>query len=442
MRAAAVLLSAAMAASALGASTGLSPPDAFITIRQGIVDPSGVARQLAVSQNGRFVAFVSRAPLVEAATRGYSNIYVLDRGTGQVTLESAPPQGCRPGQSCGAPRLSGDGRFLTFETTEDSPANEPPRGVIVLKDRRTGTMRRIGPSPSGIGSLRDAAISADGRVIVFAASAPDVVPGDDANGTGEDVYSLDVASNRIQRLSVDSAGRQPSAGASFAPAVSGDARYVAFSSTAALDGVRPPGSGRPPVDVFLRDTVTQSTKRISAKPGGGMTNGSSYAPSISGDGRYVVFVSDASDLVKGDNNRATDIFLYDTRGAVALVSRSHAGRSANGGSTQPAISADGSLIVFQSDASDLACGPRCQIADRDINLVADVFAADRATGAIWRISTGRSPWMEPSLAPAIDGAGTVIAFSSRHPCHAQDDSDDFDLFVGGVTLPPLVTAKR
>ena len=93
------------------------------------------------------------------------------------------------------------------------------------------------------------------------------------------------------------------------------------------------------------------------------------------------------------------------------------------------ISADGRVVTFQSDASDLACGRPCATAGRDINLVADVFTLDRASGVIRRVSVGRRSWMEPSIGPAVDGTGTVTAFSSRHPLDARDDRDDYDLFV-------------
>ena len=437
-------LAAVIIASALTPANALSPPPSFVTIKQGIDDPFAVARQLSFSRTGRFVAFVSRAPLVAGDARGYPSIYVLDRESGQVTLESAPPQGCWPGQACGTPRLSGDGRVLTFETSDEaSPEGAPPNGIIVIKDRRTGAMRRIGPTASRTGSMRDAAISADGRVVAFSASAADVMPGTDANGTGEDVYSLDLASNRLQRVSVDSGGHQPAAGASFAPSISGDGRYIAFSSTAPLDGTRSKTNGRPPVDVFLRDTRLQTTRRISTRPDGGMSNGSSYGAAVSADGRVVAFVSDASDLVKGDGNRASDVFVYEVGSrSITLVSRSASGRAANGASSQPAISGDGGVILFQSDASDLMCGSHCPATGRDINLVADVFAADRASGTVWRVSTGRNPWMEPSVAPAIDDTGTIVAFSSRHACDGQDEADDFDLFIGGISLPPLIAARR
>jgi Tol biopolymer transport system component len=111
------------------------------------------------------------------------------------------------------------------------------------------------------------------------------------------------------------------------------------------------------------------------------------------------------------------------------VSRNAKGVAANGPSDHPAMSSDGSVIVFQSDASDLTCGDRCSLADRDINLVADVFRYDSVSGTTRRVSQGRAPWMESSIGPSVDGSGTVIAFSSRHPLDRADDRHDYDLFV-------------
>jgi Tol biopolymer transport system component len=191
------------------------------------------------------------------------------------------------------------------------------------------------------------------------------------------------------------------------------------------------------VNVYLRDTQRGTTIRVSVASGGGLPNGSSYDASVSADGRYVAFVSDATNLVKmRDANHAPDVFVRDTLHDVTeLVSRRISGGTANGPSTQPQISADGTIVVFQSDASDLVCGARCAAADRDINLVTDIFAVDRGSGAVRRISRGSAPWMEPSVGPATDASGTVVAFSSRHPRSASDDTEDFDLFVWSPRPP-------
>lgn len=151
---------------------------------------------------------------------------------------------------------------------------------------------------------------------------------------------------------------------------------------------------------------------------------------LSGDGRYVVFVSAVADFVSGDRNRSSDIFLADMQlGSIELVSRNHSGGSGNGASRGPFVSADGRVIAFQSLASDLICSP-CSRALEDINLLWDVFVLDRQTGTMTRVSTDAAGgWMEPSTGPVLDSSGNLVAYSSRHPIDAADTLNDFDLFV-------------
>ena len=425
----------------LPAGLGGQPADAprvFLTVPQANLQgrPSD-ASEASLSATGRYVAFTSFARLAAQDTNECSDIYVLDRVTANVTIESLTPDGQASGRASSRPYLSGDGRFLIYETVIDAvDGGDSPRRTIILRDRLTGVthpLDRRGEAPAG--GSRNGAISADGRIAVFDSSSTNLVDGPDANGSGDDVYSVDIGSMTIRRVSLDAAGRQSPAGSSFDPAVSADGRYIAFSSTAPLDGNSGPSvvpRGRSQVEIYLRDTTLGLTTCISVSAGRSAPNASSYDAAISGDGRYVAFVSDATNLVRHDNNRAADVFLRDTRtGTIRLVSRGESGGSANGPSGHPAMSADGSVVTFQSDASDLACGRRCATAVRDINLVADVFTFDRASGAVRRVSTGRTPWMEASIGPAVDGTGTVIAFSSRHPLDARDDRDDYDLFVWG-----------
>jgi Tol biopolymer transport system component len=410
-------------------------PSEFLTAQQADVlalpsDPSMVAVS---ADEGRYVAFTSYARLTPADTNNYPDVYVLDVATRSVTLETLVRDERAPHDGNASPRLSGDGRLLVHETTRVADAADAVASrVIVLRDRASGTSRVIERSGEAAnGSSRNGTISVDGRTVVFASASTNLTNGPDANGSMDDVYRFDVGSATITRVSVDSAGRQPPTGSSFAPSVSADGRYVAFSSSAPLDGTLTPSNGaRPPVNIFVRDLMSSVTTRVSARPDGSMPNGSSYAAAISGDGRYIVFVSDATNLVSGDRNRAPDVFLFDAKTrATELVSRGETGGSGNGTSTQPAISTSGAVVTFQSDASDLTCARRCAPALRDINLVADVFVFDCRTRVIRRVSTGRASWMEPSLAPAVDGTGAVIAFSSRHPRDSHDEGDDYDLFV-------------
>jgi Tol biopolymer transport system component len=385
------------------------------------------------ADGGRYVAFTSYARLTPGDTNDYPDVYVLDRATRSITLETLQRDERTPHDGNASPQLSGDGRFLVYETTRVTDAPDAvARRVIVLRDRSTGACRALErPAEAANGSSRNGTISADGRTVVFASTSTNLVDGPDANGPMDDVYRFDVGSAAITRVSVDSAGRQLPTGSSFAPSVSADGRYVAFSSTAPFDGAVVPSRGaRPSVNIFVRDLMSSVTTRVSVRPDGSLPNGSSYAAAISGDGRYIAFVSDATNLVSGDRNRAPDIFLFDAKTRTTeLVSRGETGGSGNGASTQPAISTSGTVVTFQSDASDLTCARRCAPALRDINLVADVFVFDRRTREIRRVSTGRTSWMEPSLAPAVDGTGAVIAFSSRHPRDPSDEGDDYDLFV-------------
>ena len=405
---------------------------AFLTAAQGNLHAMPAdAPTVAVNANdGRYVAFTSDVPLSPADTNAYGDIYVLDRTTREVTLETPTAGGFSdPGHAW--PHLSGDGRFLVYETSGRSPG--APR-IIVLRDRWNKTSRTIErPGEPVNGSSRHGTISADGRTVVFTSAATNVVDGPDANGTGEDVYRFDVLSGTLTRVSLAADGRQLSDGSSFAPTVSADGRYVAFSSTAPLDGVAAaplPRGSRPLVNVYVRDVTQSMTRRVSARPDGALPNGSSYDAAINGDGRWVAYVSDASDLVRDDGNRAADIFLFDGKTRTTeLVSRSESGGSANGASTHPAMSTAGTVLAFQSDASDLTCSRRCPPAARDINLVADIFTFDRRTRLLRRVSTGRASWTEPSIGPALDGIGSVIAFSSRHPRDSTDEGDDYDLFV-------------
>jgi Tol biopolymer transport system component len=405
------------------------PPTAprLLTVRQA--NPRALPTDVpsvSVSADGRYVAFVSYARLVSADTDDAPDIYVLDLRSGSVARESAAP-GSRVLAGGVSPDISGDGHFLVYETSEDR-ADGRPRVVVALRDRWKGTTQVMCGGDAD-GSCDTPRISADGRTMVFASAATRLVSGPDANGAATDVYTFDRETSAIHRVSVDSQGRQPPIGASFAPAVSGDGRYVAFVSTAPLDLPQAVVSAQTPA-VYVRDTIRGVTTRISVGLRDAAPNGPSYQPSVNGDGRFVAFTSDASNLVPHDSNRAADVFLYDRDArAIQLISRGGSGDSANGRSMRPAISADGRMVAFQSDASDLTCGRRCGSARDDINLVADVFLFDRDAGGIQCLSRGRTPWMEPSIGPAIDGTGSVVAFSSRHPVDARDLYEDFDLFV-------------
>jgi len=185
-------------------------------------------------------------------------------------------------------------------------------------------------------------ISADGRYVAFASIADNLVSGD-TNGM-EDIFLRDTQAGITTRLSVDSSGMQGNDD-SASPSISADGHYVAFSS------------GYYWRNIFLRDTQMGTTALLSLDPSGKEGNWDSGWPSISADGRYVAFWSKADNLVSGDTNLYDDIFLRDTHtGITTLVSVDSNGTQENEDSYSPSISADGRYVTFVSYASNLVSG--------------------------------------------------------------------------------------
>ncbi len=374
-------------------------PESVVTVAQQDLQRSYLdASSVSLSADGRYVAFTSYAQLVPADTNDHADIYVLDRADGRVTLESL--------DASDRPSISADGRFVVFETDR----------TIVCVDREHSVRRVLarGTQPS---------ISADGRFVAFVSV--------------EGVHRLELETGVSRAISVLDSGVRPMHPASVTPSLSGDGRYVAFASsspggsTPAVLLANASGTPHTPaqVQVYVRDAETGTTVPVSA--GGRRPDGDSWAPAISADGRYVAFVSAATNLVSADRNQSPDVFVADLHdGSVQLVSRSSKSGTANGSSSHPAISADGRLVAFQSSASDLVCAAHCAADSEDINLLWDVFLFDSRTKMTACLSGDRAgSWMEPSIGPSLDAAGDVIAFSSRHPINPHDTKNDFDLFV-------------
>lgn len=399
-----------------------------------------------VSGDGRYVAFSSYARLNLADVDSLADIYVLDRTTATVTLESGLVEGRPLNSDCSQPSISADGRYVVFASVVSDDADRTLTDII-LRDRVENTTRRITTARGGglsNGWSSEPVLNANATAVVFASAASNLVADPDVNEAQPDIYRFDISSGAVDRISVDSQGVQHR-GSSMMPSVSGDGRYVAFTSTAVLvaprNGPEPKSTEGRHLLVYLRDTRTGRTTMVAgAEP----PNGGTTMPAISADGHTITFASRATNLVARDRNKSSDIFLYDVdAGGVTLVSRGTSGGTANGASFNPAISADGRFVVFQSDASDMACGRNCRPGMEDINLLPDVFVFDRVTGQISCISLDRQgTWLEESGAPAIDAAGAVVAFTSRHPISAQDTANDFDLFVRSTSSDRGESAPR
>ncbi len=263
------------------------------------------------------------------------------------------PQPVTAAMPAGAPAISADGRFVAFVSESGALVEDDHNGAadVFVRDlvaNRTVLVSRsrFGGSPAG--SSLQPSISADGQVIAFTSSAPDLVPGD-SNGT-LDVFVHDLRTGRTELVSRGSAGELADHD-SFSPSVSADGQHVAFSSLATnLD----PHDTDPSPDVYLHDRRTRRTTLISVSSGGRSGNGPSGQPSVSGDGRLVAFTSAASNLDPDDANGLADVFVRNIEGGTTeLVSRGLGGVAGAGLSSEPVISSDGRAVAFTSSADDL-----------------------------------------------------------------------------------------
>lgn len=261
--------------------------------------------------------------------------------------------------------ISADGRYVAFTSGASNlvPGDTNGRRDVFVRDNVAGTTARVSVAADGSQADADSyytAISGDGRYVAFASDASNLVP-DDTNGR-IDVFVRDIAAGTTARVSVGSDGSQAD-GHSEWPQISGDGRYVAFFSGASN---LVPDDTNWKADVFVHDNVTGSTTRVSVGSDGTQGDADSDRPSISSDGRYVAFSSNASNLVPGDTNGSTDVFVRDVVAATTTrVSVNSDGSQAEGNSRQPSISSDGRYVAFSSSASNLVVG--------DTNWAPDVF---------------------------------------------------------------------
>lgn len=311
-----------------------------------------------VSADGRFVVFESDADnLVDGDTNGMSDIFLRDRQEG-LTLRISVTSGELGVEANGnsyRPSISADGRFVVFESTANNLAAGDGNGVsdIFVRDRQNNQTERVSISTngsSGNGGSFYPCISADGRYVAFETSATNLVSG---SSYGSSVLLRDRYKRETMRISISSSGAIANDN-SYQPSISADGRFVAFTSYA--DNLVA-GDNNGSRDVFVHDRKNNITGRISVSSDGSEGDYSSYNPFISPDGRYVAFDSSADNLVVDDNNGMSDVFLRDRQeGVTVRISVSSNENEGNSDSVEPSVSADGRLIVFTSYATDLVPG--------------------------------------------------------------------------------------
>ena len=326
-----------------------------VSLGQGGIQLNGQSASPAISANGRFVAFRSMATnVVPSDTSDHDDVFVHDRLTGATEWISMAQDGGEADSSSDISAISADGRFVVFDSfaTNLVSGDTNDANDIFMRDRRTGTTRRVSGGSHGTqgngSSSYPLAISADARFVAFLSDASNLVPGD-TNDTS-DVFVHDCKTDITERVSVGRNGVQANDFSSDV-SISADGRFVAFTSFASN---LVPGDTNEDVDVFVRDRQTGTTERISLGPRDIQGNAQSAFAAISGDGRFVAFGSFATNLVTGDTNRRHDIFLRDRENRTTrLVSAGLDGAPANSFSGDPSITMHGGFVSFWSYASNL-----------------------------------------------------------------------------------------
>lgn len=325
------------------------------------------------------------------------------------------------------PILSRDGKFLSYIGSDLQ---------VHLRTIADGTDVVASRVSSGVAdaSCQLQAISDAGRYVSFSSAATNLVSSD-TNGL-EDVFLAD-AQGGIQRVSVSSAGVQANF-ESTSSAVSANGRYVAFASYASnlvASDTNGASSKEAGLDVFLRDVQTNTTTRISTDLAGGQANGASGfdGVSMSSDGRFVAFASEATNLVPGDTNGMADVFVKDVQtGAIERASVGWGAVQGDGGSGAPILTGDGRFVTFVSNAKNL--GPEV------LSAGVFVYVRDRTRNATLRASTGaklETP-SSPSFAQGISADGRNVLFASQAAGLTPDDSDgSWDVFVHDTRFASL-----
>ena len=369
----------------------------------------GTSRWPSISADGLYIAFESDATnLVTGDTNGTTDIFLNHTSSGNTTRMSRGPNNAQLLGTSSRPSMSADARYIAYVYRELAGG----RSDVVVYDRLSSNTVPASVPDGGTPADADSgnpAISGNGRYVAFTSTATNLVPSD-ASSNG-DCFLRDRLASLTTLVSCDSAG-VPGNGASDlqAPAISEDGRSVVFASSSTnLD----PADASPNVDLFLRDTVAGTTELLTVgNPGGAVAS-----PSISADGRYVAFATDAP-FDPADTNGRFDVYVRDRLlGIYTRASVSTQGSQGSVSSRQPAISADGRFVAFESVAPNLVPG--------DTNGYCDVFVRDLLASRTTRasISSYNFEGNADSLRPTISEDGTFVAFQSAASNLAPGDTN-------------------
>jgi Tol biopolymer transport system component len=448
-------LALCLVALALPASAAQAAKDDLdlVSRASGVAGEKGNADSIeaSLSGDGRLVAFESAAwSLHPEDTDSTEDIYAHDLATDTVTLVSraAGPDGVKGNNHSGEPVVSRDGRSVAFESYASNLHLDDRDTTLdaFVRDLRADTTTLVSRATGatgakGNGPSYEPSLSGDGRFVAFTSGASNLAPGDGDSTFDAFVRDLQTNTTTLVSRATGIVGAKGN-GESVASAISDDGRFVAFASTATNLA---PGDGDNSFDVFVRDLQTYTTTLVSRAAGvsGAKGNGNSFAAALSADGQIVAFESAASNLHPADGDATFDVFVRDLQtSTTTLASRADGadGAGGNGTSGEAALSADGRFVVYGSGASNLHAEDGDSTMDVFVrDLVADTtMLASRAGGSAGAKGNGDSSW------PALSGDGRFVAFESvatnLHPNDGDTFSDVFRRELGTSAPSPTPDA--
>lgn len=331
-----------------------------VSLTTGGQQANGPSFDPAISADGRHVAFVSAAGnLVAGDSNGTNDVFVRDlanKVTRRVSIRSDGAQAYRHGSSF-QPAISADGQYVAFTSVAPNlvPGDTNYSADVFVRDRVQKVTERVSVGTGGVQAIGGndpyssvPAISSDGCDVAFESHATDLFPND--NNQSSDVFVRHRCEDLTERVSVALGGSDADSWSND-PDISADGQFVGFQSSASnlvmLDE-------NDVADVFVRDLATQQTERVSIASDQSEADAASAEVAVSADGRYIAFESHATNLVESDLNHVRDVFIRDRlAGLTERVSVAREGAEANGRSIQPAVSAHGRYVAFMSKASNL-----------------------------------------------------------------------------------------
>jgi hypothetical protein len=344
------------------------------------------------------------------------------------------------------PAIDADGDVVAFDSIATTlvPNDTNQEADVFVHDRTTDTTERVSVSSRGRQANEFSsrpALDASGNLVAFDSAATNLA-GSDANGSQLDVFVHNRTTHKTKLVSLSAREIQGNSG-SHSPTVSADGRFVSFVSTASNLVPRDTSTD----DIFVRDLLKGTTERVSESSTGEPGNSSSTLASISANGRWVVFQSFASNLVPGDTNGHFDVFIHDRKtGLTELVSVNSDEEQGDAPSSRPTVSGNGRLVAFISSATNLV--------PSDTNENVDVFVRDRSAGTTERVSVNSEEQQAdgtsqdairgfPASSPDITAEGRHVAFHSSATNLVPSDTNTCpDVFQEPGTCPDVYVRDR